>query len=672
MKNYFTLIFFLLLTSLSSGQNIVEGEYFLENDPGVSNGTSFTLSSQPTVSDVINLPTSSLAPGFHTLLFRVKDDQGRWSHYEKTSFYILENTVGSSASNLVAGEYFLNTDPGVGNGTPFTLGASTSISSIINLPTSSLNSGFHSLFIRVKDDLGKWSHYESASFYILENTSGSSASNLVAGEYFLNTDPGIGNGTPFTLGGSPSVSTVITLPTTSLNPGFHSLFIRVKDDLGKWSHYESASFYILENASSSTATKIVKGEYFIDNDPGIGNGTSFSTPSQSTLTNFSLPISLTALADGDHSLHIRLMDSTGKWSHYETKTFYVCGDLIDNPSYTGTTTFCQGQQIKVTGVPVNNISSFFWTGPNDYFSQSVVLIRNNAMPSMSGTYTFSVVSAGGFHCDTNSISVNITVNPSYNPYQQVSICYGDTLHIGNKSYSQSGFYTTYMTAVNGCDSTITTSLNVLPKNTHTQVVQVCEGQTYTIGNNTYTENGTYIDTLITAKGCDSIVTTNLFIGDPIINTQVIFLDSTLTSLATDVTYQWLDCENEMTPIPNATSSQLHLTKNGKYAVRLTSTICPDITAMSNCYDAYNLEVSSALVFENVKVFPNPNKGILFIETNDFQNVEIEITDLQGRLLFTSSMNTSKIQLDLESYAVGTYLLKLSKDKYFNIYKIVKE
>ncbi len=587
-------------------------------------------------------------------------------------FFFLFLTTFVSGQNIVSGEYFYNNDPGVGNGTPFSLSGTPTVSDIVNFPTTALSAGFHTLFFRVKDDLGRWSHYESSSFYILESASSSSVTNVVAGEYFLDVDPGVGNGFPFTLSGSPTISDVINIPTTSLSAGFHTLFIRVKDNVERWSHYESTSFYILQNANATTTTNFIRGEYFIDTDPGIDNGFSFTLPNQSTLTNFSIPINIASATDGDHTIHIRLMDETGKWSHYETRPFYVCGDLIDNPSFTGSTTFCQGQQIKVTGVPVNDISSFFWTGPNNYFLQSMILVRNNATPAMSGTYTFNVVSEGGYHCDTNSISVNINVNPSYNPYQQVSICYGDTLYIGTKKYTQSGFYTTYLTSINGCDSIITTSLNVLPKNTYNQVVQRCTGQSYTIGNNTYYGNGTYIDTLTTPKGCDSIVTTHLSIGDPLINTQIIFTDSVLIAQATDVTYQWLDCEDGMNPIPNATSNQLHLTKNGKYAVRLTSILCPDVSATSDCFNVYNLNISSAIAFENVKVFPNPNKGLLYIETNDFIGVELEITDLQGRLLFTSNMNTSKVQLNLESYASGTYLLKLIKNQASNIYKIIKE
>ncbi len=42
---------------------------------------------------------------------------------------------------------------------------------------------------------------------------------------------------------------------------------------------------------------------------------------------------------------------------------------------------------------------------------------------------------------------------------------------------------------------------------------ICHGSTVTIGSNTYDSTGSYVDTLLTALGCDSIITTNLTVID---------------------------------------------------------------------------------------------------------------------------------------------------------------
>lgn len=93
--------------------------------------------------------------------------------------------------------------------------------------------------------------------------------------------------------------------------------------------------------------------------------------------------------------------------------------------------------------------------------------------------------------------------------QTISICSGETISVGNNTYNATGTYTDLLSLPSGCDSTVTTQLTVIPNINVNQSVTITEGESYSIGNSTYTEEGTYIDVFIAANGCDSIVTTNL-------------------------------------------------------------------------------------------------------------------------------------------------------------------
>lgn len=661
-----TAVFLGLFAFTSFSQSIVGGEYFYDTDPGVGSGSFFSVSANSTISEVVSASTTGLPSGFHSLFIRLKDASGRWSHYEKRSFYIFSAPVPSP--DIISGEWFVDTDPGVGNGTAYAFTPGIISSATISVPTTGLAQGTHIFYSRVKDNSGRWSHYEQSYFYIFDNTS--SSSSIAAGEWFIDTDPGVGNGTAFTPTAGVNSSTAFSIPTAGVSSGFHTLYIRVKDNLGKWSHYEQAYFYILDN-TSTPSTSFVRGEYFFNNDPGLGNGTNFSVPNQSSITGLPISIPSTGLPDGDHTVSVRLLDNMGKWSHYETKKFYICGNLIGMPSYSGNTTFCQGQQISINGIPVNDISTAYWTGPNNFYLQSTVLVRNNAAPSMSGEYRFYVVSQGGYNCDTNFVSVHVTVNPTYNNYQQKTLCYGDTLKVGNYNYTTTGFYTTTLQTILGCDSIISTSLNILPLNKRTQTIQLCAGDSYTIGSHTYTSNGTYYDTLISYKGCDSIIVTNLSIGDPILNTQVTLVDTILTSLATGVTYQWLDCNNNLAPISGSTSS-MFVAQSGKYAVKVTSIACPSSFAISDCIEINYLGLNKAEHLKVVNLYPNPNNGYFYIEAIEFDGVSYEITDLQGRLLQSSILMEAKTKLDIHMFASGTYLVHVTKGSVSNVYKVTKE
>ena len=90
-----------------------------------------------------------------------------------------------------------------------------------------------------------------------------------------------------------------------------------------------------------------------------------------------------------------------------------------------------------------------------------------------------------------------------------SICHGDSIIIGNSVYSVAGVYTDSLISSIGCDSLVFTNLIVYPNTSYTNIQTICLGETYTIGNNTYDSTGIYTDSLYTQYGCDSIVTTTL-------------------------------------------------------------------------------------------------------------------------------------------------------------------
>src|SRR5690606_40446913 len=59
------------------------------------------------------------------------------------------------------------------------------------------------------------------------------------------------------------------------------------------------------------------------------------------------------------------------------------------------------------------------------------------------------------------------------------------------------------------DSIVTTVLTVHPTYEVNNPQTICEGESYAINGNTYTDAGTYTDAMQTVNGCDSIVTTVL-------------------------------------------------------------------------------------------------------------------------------------------------------------------
>ena len=130
--------------------------------------------------------------------------------------------------------------------------------------------------------------------------------------------------------------------------------------------------------------------------------------------------------------------------------------------------------------------------------------------SVAGTYvdTFQV---GG--CDSISIIV-LTVLPSSTVSIMDTICQGDTLWFGGTPYTQGGVYVDTLVAANGCDSIVTLTLTMLPSSSYAINDTICMGDTAWVAGVPFTQAGTHTVTVSAANGCDSVITLNLVVNQP--------------------------------------------------------------------------------------------------------------------------------------------------------------
>ena len=75
---------------------------------------------------------------------------------------------------------------------------------------------------------------------------------------------------------------------------------------------------------------------------------------------------------------------------------------------------------------------------------------------------------------------------------------------------------------------------------------------------------------------------------------------------------------------------------------------------------------------DIIVYPNPTENTVIIDLNksEIKNVNIELFDLSGKMVFMKFYTTNRINLDLHDFKSGTYILKL-KNENGNIIKIEK-
>ncbi len=139
--------------------------------------------------------------------------------------------------------------------------------------------------------------------------------------------------------------------------------------------------------------------------------------------------------------------------------------------------------------------------------------------SSAGTYIDTLGSGGG-PCDS-IITTILTVTPPFNSIQTATICNGDSVLLPGGNYATvPGTYVDSLTSVSGCDSVITTNVSVGNSVTGSQTVTICSGNSFLLpGGQTVTVTGTYVDTVSSAGGCDSIITTNLTVNPNSVGSQ---------------------------------------------------------------------------------------------------------------------------------------------------------
>lgn len=272
------------------------------------------------------------------------------------------NAGTRTQAQINALEYFIDADPGIGNATAvntgFTPGDSVNLQ--LQVPVGNIDPGFHQLYIRSRNQAGKWGLYSAAWFFTanINATPG-----IAAAEYFFDTDPGTSNGTALNTGSGDSISSLFSIPVPAgLSGGMHHLHIRAKTYNGVWSHYKTQLFFV--TGITNTASQITGLEYFFDTDPGVGHATGLSiTATDSLQTQVLIPVPA-GLSGGIHHLHIRARANNGTWGHYKTQLFFVTG-------------------IANTSSQIDGLEYFFDTDPGIGNGQTIALSPTDSAVHMA-------------------------------------------------------------------------------------------------------------------------------------------------------------------------------------------------------------------------------------------------------------------------------------------------
>ena len=138
-----------------------------------------------------------------------------------------------------------------------------------------------------------------------------------------------------------------------------------------------------------------------------------------------------------------------------------------------------------------------------------IYTENGFNASEAGTYTQNLQTIDG--CDS-IVTLTLTVNPVESTTLSAAICEGTSYMENGFNVSEAGTYTQNLQTINGCDSIVTLNLTINPTYNITIDASINEGETYEENGFSESEAGTYVHTLQAENGCDSVITLNLTVN----------------------------------------------------------------------------------------------------------------------------------------------------------------
>lgn len=267
--------------------------------------------------------------------------------------------------------------------------------------------------------------------------------------------------------------------------------------------------------------------------------------------------------------------------------------------------------------------------------------------NMSGTYNDTLSNENG--CDS-TITIYLTIlKPDTVTFKETA-CDSFISFTGANTWLKSGFFKEKLTNQVMCDSIVQYDLTINYSNQ--SFVKYDECNAFTTSSGTYIQaSGIYTEVLTNSMGCDSTITLNSTItkNEPIVSKNGDNMEVDLTNLS----YQWLDCNNAYASIPSATFTTYKPSKSGNYAVEVTENDCKDTSACLNYPSTVRLQ---DLHLTEATIVPNPAQYAINIH-NQQEPFEYEIMNQLGQLMLQGK-GLSGNKINISELVNGTYYVKV--------------
>ncbi len=339
-----------------------------------------------------------------------------------------------------------------------------------------------------------------------------------------------------------------------------------------------ANSYVWSNSSTNNAITVINAGSYTVTGTDANGCSSTATKTIAVNPTYNIPLTHSICQGESYNFYGQNLTTAGTYTH-TLQTVNGCDSVLSltltvkslpSPSITGNTIICEGQTTTLTA---NGGVSYIWSNASTNNSISV---------SQSGVYTVTATNTDG--C-SNTANITVTVNslPTITIGGNNSFCQGSDVQLtatGASTYlwnngssnaiitvTNAGSYTVTGTDANGCSSTATTTVSVNPTYNIPLTHSICQGESYNFYGQNLTTAGTYIHTLQTVNGCDSVLTLTLSVSPlptPSISGNTTICDGENTTLTANggITYLWSN---------GSTNNTISVSQSGVYIVTATNT-----------------------------------------------------------------------------------------------------
>lgn len=439
------------------------------------------------------------------------------------------------------------------------------------------------------------------------------AQDLSNAEYYFDHDPGYGNATSILISGDTDFIEE-TISSEDLNVGVHRFYIRLKDEDDRWGMDETIAFMVRQdNSITMEVDDPVSGiEFFIGDDPGVGNGEYIDLENGYTLA-IEEWIESNNLSDGNHSISIRPQSELGVWGlrEWTTSEYLTCSDIPIQLS--GEAEFCFETGAEYT-LP-DSLDTWYWN--SNETTQSIIIfeegeIYGSAYDSINHIcYLSDTIMSIGF----NQPDPGFTYTGSFNTVDFLANDDNQSLFWQlNDEYDTDESNFSYTFQNDGWQAICLETTNVCGSVAYCDSLLICE--------NFETPPHWYLDQDEDGFGNES---------------------DSLQACDVPIGYAALggDCDDTD---PDINPDGIEIENDG---------------IDQNCDGEDIITGLIEMTANDFNVYPNPTRGLLNVSFKEGFSGEAQMYNMQGKLVFDAKVyDMTELQIDTESFGAGFYILRI--------------